>query len=189
MFNKCYRPSRKDSSVHYGSTFRFEKAKEQAKLKTVPINEIIKYTNEVLKKNGIEPCNKPKVYLNQNGVLDDEYYIKIKNNYSLKSKKDIIWMKFTTDKYLGVVATSSDVNVKMPNSRKEYNLKKKNKWFYNTSGIIINSLGKKWNKDYVLIFPLKNLPNDLSRHDVEKYVGDYLIEKDVPILDYYSHRY
>ena len=41
----------------------------------------------------------------------------------------------------------------------------------------------------MLIFPLKNLPNNLSRHDVEKYVGDYLIEIDVPILDYYSHRY
>ena len=33
MLNKCYKPSRKDSSVHYGSIFRFEKAKEQAKLK------------------------------------------------------------------------------------------------------------------------------------------------------------
>lgn len=99
-------------------------------------------------------------------------------------------MKFTTDQYLGVVATSNDVNVNMPNSSEEYNLKKpNNKWFYKTSGIIIHSLGKKWNKDYVLIFPLKNLPKDLSRHDVEKYVGDYLIEKDVPILDYYSHRY
>lgn len=48
--NKCYRPSNPDSSVHSGSTFRFEKAKEQAKLKKVSINEIIKYTNEVLKK-------------------------------------------------------------------------------------------------------------------------------------------
>ena len=35
----------------------------------------------------------------------------------------MIWMKFTSDGYLGVVATSNDVNFAIPKDKSECNLK------------------------------------------------------------------
>lgn len=84
---------------------------------------------------------------------------------------DIIWMKFTTDDYLGVVATSLDINFSTTN----------------TSGKIINHLDKKWNEEFVLVFPLPNIPKPLNRQLIESGIGNYLISKNVPILDFYSH--
>jgi len=92
-------------------------------------------------------------------------------------------MKFTEDGFLGVVATSNDINFDIPLSQKEYN---KN---HNTSGIIIHYLNKKWNESFVLVFPLKKIPEKLKRGDVERGIGNYLIKKGVPILDFFSHRY
>lgn len=39
---------------------------------------------------------------------------------------------------------------------------------------------------YVLIFPLVNIPDGLDRSDIESGIGNYLISKNVPILDFYS---
>ena len=57
----------------------------------------------------------------------------------------------------------------------------------NTSGKILKFLGKKWNKDIVVIIPLKFEDDILNRQLVESGIGNYLISKDVPILDYFSH--
>ncbi|MGC6173957.1 hypothetical protein [Lacrimispora sp. 38-1] len=98
-------------------------------------------------------------------------------------------MKFTTDGYLGVVAASDDINFGIPNNSLEYNEKKpNNKWKYNTSGIIIHRLGKVWDENFVLVFPLPNI-GDGERSDIECGVGNYLISKGVPILNYYSHMF
>lgn len=72
--------------------------------------------------------------------------------------------------FLDVVATSADINL-----NENY-----------TSGKIISSLNKKQDKE-IIIFPLQNIPKDLNRQRIESRLGNYLISKEVPILDYFSH--
>ncbi|MCL2637883.1 MAG: hypothetical protein FWD48_05870 [Oscillospiraceae bacterium] len=184
-------------SVRFGDTKRFEQAEkqiEQAQEHPISIDEIINHTNDFLVALEMDkiiclPKEKPK---------SKEFYKNIKTEYNLEDKRDIVWMKFTKDNFLGVVAVSADINFNIPPSRckKHYtetkNGKPKNKnnhWEYNTSGIIINHLGQKWKEDFVLIFPLKNIPSGLKRGHIECGIGNYLIDKGVPILDYYSHMF
>ncbi len=55
----------------------------------------------------------------------NEYFVKkgfykdIKNFYNLKDIRDIVWMKFTRDGFLGVVATSNDINFHIPKNLSE----------------------------------------------------------------------
>ncbi|MBO7642210.1 MAG: hypothetical protein J6S86_03555 [Alphaproteobacteria bacterium] len=177
-------PKGKNSSVHL-SKVRIVKAEEQIKLAPKSIEEIVAYTNNFLKMLGMKPKRNPVVNLINEKI--DYNRIKIANN--MDDKRDIVWMKFTTDNYLGVVATSNDINFLIPKTREQYNLKNNDKWMYNTSGIIVHHLNKLWNKNFVLIFPLVNIPEGLRRGDVERGIGNYLISKNVPILDFYSHNY
>lgn len=177
-------PKGKNSSIH-SSMVRINKAEEQTMLNPVELKKIIAYTNDFLKKLGMVSIENPIIDL-IHSKLD---YKKIKNESGVNDERDIVWMKFTQDNYLGVVAVSSDVNFDMPNSKDEYDIKKNGKWLHNTSGIIIHHLNKKWDKDFVLIFPLVNIPQDLQRGDIERGIGNYLISKQVPILDFYSHNY
>lgn len=177
-------PKGKNSSIHLSAT-RFSKAEEQATLPSIEIERIITYTNEFLKILGMIPTANPIVDL-VHGTID---YEQIKNTSGIDDERDIVWMKFTKDNYLGVVATSNDVNFTIPRSKDQYNIKKNGKWVCNTSGIIIHHLGKTWNEDFVLIFPLVNIPRELQRGDIERGIGNYLISKKVPILDFYSHNY
>ncbi|WP_097016039.1 hypothetical protein [Anaerocolumna aminovalerica] len=182
-----YRPGGKYSSVHFGKLTRFEKATEQAKLEIREVQEIMDYTNEYLQLIGIERVQNPIV---KNESFCNNIYKKLKENNNLEDERDIVWMKFTEDRYLGVVAVGNDINFQIPNNQSEYNEKTyRNRWKYNTSGIIIHYLKKRWDENFVLTFPLKNIPDGITRKDVEGGIGDYLIKKGVPILDFYSHRY
>lgn len=96
-------------------------------------------------------------------------YIKVKEETG--DKNNLIWIKFTMDGYLGVVATSADVNFNM----------------HNNCGRIIEHVRKKWDERFVLIFPLKKIPKNLNRQLIESGIGNYLISKNVPILDFCSH--
>ncbi len=178
-------PRSTKSSVHY-SEVRLKKSEEQSKLEVVGTEKIIDYVNEFLRELKIEEVNNAKVSFE--GKININYK-KIKKDYSLENEKDIIWMKFTKDGFLGVVASSNDVNFNIPKSKDDYNIKEKGSWKYATSGIIIHNLGKSWDESFVLVFPLKNIPEGLKRGDVETGIGNYLIEKGVPILDFYSHNY
>jgi predicted lipase len=83
-------------------------------------------------------------------------------------------LKFTTDGYLGVVAGSFDINFS----------------YEKTAGRLVNSVGKVWDETFVLIFPLtKDILNGRKKTDIETAVGNYLIDKGVPIIDFYSHNY
>lgn len=55
--------------------------------------------------------------------------------------------------------------------------------------IIIYHLKKQWDESFVLIFPLQNISGNPKRGDIERGIGNYLIKKEVPILDFFSHRY
>ena len=174
----------KDSSVYYGSDVRFKKAREQAEMKPVKVDEIIKLINEFLKKVGMEEIDNPIVEKDCLERLLNGDYSFIIEKYTLKDERDIVWLKFTKDGYVGVVATSSDINFKYPKSKEDYTKEK-----CNTSGIIVHSLDKEWNKEFVLVFPLINIPKGYKRGDTETAIGNVLIEKGIPILDYYSHIY
>lgn len=180
-------------SVHGKSYVRYNKAKEQAKNRIVDKEKIIKYTIEYLRKIGITTTENPKY---DPKCID---YDKIQKEFELDDKGDLVWMKFTKDGYLGVVAVSDDVNFDIPQDCSEYDkkhivynpYKKRNEetWIHNSSGIIVHKLGKEWDESIVLLFPLKDIPNGYKRTDVEEAVGNMLTEQKVPILNWYSHLY
>lgn len=179
----------KDSSVHTGKK-RFEKAEEQAKQQPVPLKKIIALVNEFLGEAGMVPCTNPVLRLEPNQKVD---YKTIQKENGLQDKRDIVWMKFTRDGYLGVVAVSNDIGFDIPSSCEEYNQKIQYKtsfrWKFSTAGILIHSLGKQWDGSFALVFPLKNMPEGYNRHHIEMGIGNYLIANGVPILDFYSHNY
>jgi hypothetical protein len=172
------RPTGVKSSVRYGDFTRFNIADNQAELaksNKVDIEKIMDYTNEflsLLHMTNIE-CPKQKVESCRYRYSKLKKEIMTKYNLDNDSIKDIVWMKFTKDDVLGVVAASFDINF-------SYN---------NTSGIIINHLKKEWDESKVLIFPLQNIPLGLIKGDIERGIGNYLQDKKVPILDFYSHKY
>ena len=178
------------NTVHNGSTTRFRRAEEQAKILPVDVDEI----TEVIYKEFSEFIAKPIKYkitesqIETNGVVTIDYKC-LKDKYRLADERDIVWMKFTKDNYLGVVADSNDINFDIPNDRNMYDEKRENGlWKYNSSGILIHYLGKEWDSSFVLICPIIKFPEGKNRHFIEKSIGDFLIEKSIPILDYYSHR-
>lgn len=181
-------------SVHGNSYIRANMAIEQAKKDPVPVEEIVRLVTGFLKDIGIKTADDPVVH----DPLKIDYK-KIKETYGLADERDIVWMKFTEDGYLGVVAVSSDINFFYPFSASDYDLKYAafdkyqnryvNRWVFNTSGIIIHKLNKKWDESFVLVFPLNGIPEGYERGDIECAVGNFLIEKGVPVLDYFSHMY
>lgn len=178
------------NTVHNGSTTRFRRAEEQAKILPVDVDEI----TEVIYKEFSEFIAKPIKYkitesqIETNGVVTIDYKC-LKDKYRLADERDIVWMKFTKDNYLGVVADSNDINFDIPNDRNMYDEKRENGlWKYNSSGILIHYLGKEWDSSFVLICPIIKFPEEKNWHFIEKSIGDFLIEKNIPILDYYSHK-
>jgi hypothetical protein len=184
---------------------------EQISGEPAAIDKIIKYVKEFFGAIGIK-MNVLKIKIQEDYNLSDKRdifgaigiemnvweiekvseinYDKIQKDYNLSDKRDIIWMKFTKDGYLGVVAVSNDINFDIPKEKKDYNEKRsKNKWKYNTAGILVHQLNKSWDDTFVLVFPLANIPDKYKRGDIERAVGNYLIDKNVPIIDFYSHNY
>lgn len=180
-------------SVHGKSYIRFNKAKEQAGYSPVDVNVVIRYIKEFLDRIGIKTIENP---IFDPASID---YSRIKSEFELDDQRDLVWIKFTKDGYVGAVATSNDVNFDIPQNSYEYDQKHKvynhyskkyeDTWLHNSSGILIHKLGKSWNTDFVLLFPLKDIPKGYKRSDIEEAVGNLLIEKRVPVLDYYSHIY
>lgn len=184
-------------SVHGKSYVRFNEAKKQAELPPVKKSEIKEYVLDFLRKVGIKTTSNPELSLNS---IDDIDYKNIAEEYSLSSEKDLIWIKFTKDGYVSVVATSNDINFDIPKDEKDYDSKIRvlnpytqkyeEEWKHKSSGILIHKLNKEWDESFVLLFPLSNIPNGYNRHDIEKAIGNYIItEKNVPVLDLFSHLY
>lgn len=156
-------------SLDYDKTnYRKNKAADEATKEKVSVFEIINLINSFL--NNIE--------VKSNGILIDGLdilmnvnYEHIKRQYKLNSQSDIVWMRFTIDGYLGVVASSNDIN-----------------FSYNTnSGKLIKSVNKEWDKNRIIIVPLPNIKGRHERVMIEKMIGNYLSDNKVPIIDLYSH--
>ena len=201
IFDYGKRPTGTEVSIHFEDTFRIDKAKEQAKLTPARIEDIIKYTNEFLIILGMKSIADPVLHYPNAKLAHPDFYNQIMKDNNLKDIRDIVWMKFTKDGFLGVVAVSNDINFDIPSFYHQYNYELKgqhNWWIYNTSGIIIHMLGKVWDEQFVLVFPLSDIPECIKQGDtehrigrghVECGIGNYLIEKKVPILDFFSHRF
>lgn len=180
-------------SVHGNAYTRYNKAKEEARKIPVDKEKIIGYVNDLLKAVGIAEVINPIM------KLSEINYKSLKEEYELDDERDLVWIKFTKDGFVGCVAASNDINFQFPTNYLEYDVKemkyKKDKgkfeedWKYNTSGILVHKLNKAWDKSFVLVFPLKKLKeSDYNRHNIEMAIGNYLSkEKNVPIIDYYSH--
>lgn len=195
-----YNGERRCQSVHGKSYTRVRKGEEQLKqIASSPqkvkclITDFLE-TAEVMKKNVKVEYKIEEDYKildttkNRNRFVDINYQ-NIKEKNQLNDSRDIVWIKFTKSGYAGIVAVSSDINFDIPESIKEYDQKKEDgQWLRNSSGIIIHKLKQEWDESFVLIFPLQDM-EEYQRHDIEKAVGNYLIEQNVPLLDYYSHLY
>ncbi len=169
--------------------YRIEEARRQAEKPPVKVETIALYVNEFLAALGMKTEEHPKLEIPE-GMIDEELdgYLGEKLYAALPEKgasckKDLVWMKFTKDGFLGVVAASNDVNFDIP-GEEEVDVYKRT-----TAGIIVRSLGKSWNREFILKFPLIGIPEGLTRGDVEAGIGNYLIARGVPILDLYSYRY
>lgn len=171
---------------------RYKKAELQYEMGTKMLQEIFDYTKECLINLGLDTTKIDKVEdVKMNPPYDKKFYLNLKEKFSLDDVRDIVWMKFAKKKgHIGVVATSNDINFDAPTNLCDYDKKKENgEWIYNFSGVLIKYLGDEWNEEYVFVFPLAKLKEKpYTRHKVEKEIGDYLINKGVPILDFYSHR-
>ena len=128
---------------------RLKKAKEQSKLTPKAPKEVEKLVKKFLVNIGVKIGN------------------------SITNKGNFIWLKFTTDNFVGVVAAGYDFNFSETNR----------------SGGYIKSVNKTWNTELLMVFPISELPKDKSLREVERAVGNYLIDQKVPIIDFYSHNY
>lgn len=156
-------------SVDYDKTnYRKKKAREEADKEKVSIFEICNLTNSFLNEISVESkC----ILVDGLDILMTINYEHIKRLYKLERQSDIVWMRFTTDGYLGVVASSNDIN-----------------FDYGTnSGKIIKSVNKEWDEKRVIIVPLPGITGRRERLQIETMIGNYLRDKKVPIIDLFSH--
>lgn len=193
---------------------RRNKANKQAKIPFIPsfskvysyINEFLEYIREdngFIEKNNridvIELDGKEHIIIDNGIIIRDDNWIAphwngkkydiydkkydaIFEKFDLERVSDVLWFKFTDKGHLAVVASSCDIN-----------------WDSNLScGILVNDIGEKFDTSFVFVFPLtkqmirsKYEPNSLYRKystaKLELAVGNYLIDKGVPIIDYFSH--
>lgn len=192
---------------------RNEKAANQAALDPIPFSKVYSYINEFLEliredngftdknikldsimldgtehliiDNGIIIRDNNWILSHWNGSTYDIYdnkYDAIKDKFDLERVNDLLWFKFTDKGHLAVVASGCDIN-----------------WDYKLScGILVNEVEEKFDDSFVFVFPLtqqmvrtKAEPNSIDRKfpksKLELAVGNYLIDKGVPIIDYFSH--
>lgn len=189
LYSMVYAPKRTAEEVKatlITSQKRFDKALSEVEKEPTKIEDIIKYTNEILLQLEMKAIENPK--FNPQEVN----YLEIKKEYGTRNVKDIVWMKFTKEGYLGVVAVSDDINFNIPSKKITHKVDKEKLGIsekVNTSGTLVRYVDKEWDDSMVLVFPLVNIPEAWERSDIERIIGNYLLEKDVAIIDFYSHRF
>lgn len=189
--------TRPENTVHYGKEKRFLIAMEQLRIQPVSKKNIIRWTNAFIKECDIKVTEIENQVFTKD-ITIEEFNKSTQERYILTNEQDIVWMKFANTGHLGVVACSNDVNFDIPPDANSYNERCSTGWKYNTAGIILHYLDchneehVEWDKSFFLVFPLKGLKKGKDgtkrRHQIETGIGNYLLSKGVPILDYYSHR-
>lgn len=196
---------------YYGDTIRNDKAIQQSRIPSVPIGNVMAYINEFIEllreengygdktvrfdtivlDNSTHPIIDNGIICNQlnwkSPIYDKEKrdyvewdykYDVISSVFHTKEPKNLIWLKFTQKGHVGVVAKSFDINF----DRKTDDGKPI------SSDVLVKEVGESWDKSFVMMFPMT--PEILGKRSVgelELGIGNYLIEKNVPIIDFYSH--
>ncbi|HFI0635023.1 TPA: hypothetical protein ACGO2G_001509 [Streptococcus suis] len=158
-----------DKSVVDQESFRVVIAKRQLQQASVDRSTLVRYCKRFFLSIGMGQIQPLSINLIETPIKRG-FYHKIFVDNCLSDKRDIIWLKFTKTGYLGVIATSNDINLRTDNS----------------SGKIITLLGEEWDEE-IIIFPLANIPKEWNRQRIESGLGNYLIERGIPVLDYFSH--
>ena len=151
---------------------RQNKAKEQYKCSIIDKNTVCKIVKEALDEKNI----KGKI-LKINPQESD--YKKVTEDSS-----HIIFIQFTASGHIAVVGAGRDISFSKNESR-------------GTWKIISAIEGAEWDDKEVIVIPIQNIKNYrikkgeniLSyRNGVEQYLGDYLLSKEIPILNYFQHK-
>lgn len=204
--NKYNKKKLRGVKRYYEDTLRNDKAKEQSQLEAKPKEDVLDAINELFYfikygKSDIKPSYKEdSIILDEKEckiigdciiasnlkwelptwdkeknkyVSWDKKYNLIKEKFDLSSENSIVWIKFTKKGSVGVVAKSFDINWNKNNS----------------SYILVNEVGDSWDESIVFIFPITQqiLEKKFNLGEIELMVGNYLIEKNIPIIDFYSH--
>lgn len=196
---------------YYGDTTRNDKAAEQSKLTPTPICEVFTYINEFIEllreengygdknvrfdtivlDNSIHPIIDNGIICNQlnwkSPIYDKEKrdyvewdykYDVISSVFHTEEPKNLIWLKFTQKGHVGVVAKSFDINFDSKNDDGKPI----------SSDVLVKEVGESWDKSFVMVFPMTSeILGKRSVSDLELGIGNYLIYKKVPIIDFYSH--
>lgn len=191
--------------VRWSDHRRLDKAREQAALKPVSFMTVVDYVNEFFdivagKTRSVEdeiildgvPCQITGRTIISSGVNwvykgwnkdlcrvgnYDKKYDVIKDKFNSGVAWNLLWIKFTSDGHVGVVASSFDINYR---------------YDYSCGKILREVIPDATWSDDILIIPLtsdviSNPWNRQRRLQLETGLGNYLISKGVPIIDYYSH--
>lgn len=74
----------------------------------------------------------------------DYKYDIIKNKFNLREPSDIVWIKFTTNGHVGVVAKNFDINFDS----------KTDDGKSISSDVLVKEVGETWDKSFAMIFPM-----------------------------------
>ena len=160
---------------------RVKKGQDELKKTAVEKSEVLGIISECLKKKGIdgealliEPASKN---------ID---YKKIMDTYKTNGEGHIVWVQFVNSGHVAVVGAGKDIGFPKNEIKGTWSiLSKLSDVEWDTKNLIIVPVKGLDNKSN----GLKNVKNILKcRNGVEHCIGEYLIEKKVPILNYYSHK-
>lgn len=184
------------SSVHFGETYRIDVALEQARHKAAPVARVAELANEEVAALGIKRVENPLIEVDSgdiasNGMVNLDYD-RIAKEHQLADRRDIVNIRFDREGRAVLVAVSDDVNFcPVPKGPDEFDAKDGNYWKYSTAAVILSALGTDWDRTRLLLFPLSGLSRTgYSRHDVEKAIGNHLLQSgECALLDKFSHCY
>ena len=163
---------------------RVEEGKSEFNKPIIEKSEILEILSNCLKEKGISG---EILFINLTSEKID--YEQISKDHGTNGTGHIIWLQFSNSGHVAVVGAGKDIGF----SRNE----NKGTW-----SILSKIPHVEWNKEEVIIIPVRGLDKDSyglknvhkhgnnilrCRNGVEHCIGEYLINKGVPILNYYQH--
>ena len=162
---------------------RIKKANNEQSKPAVSVEKIEELLDSCLKDNGIEG----KIIRFEDDVKKINYK-EIMRNYETNEEGHLIWIEFVTSGHIAVVGAGKDIG--FPRNKN-----------VGTWRILSSLENAEWDETKVIVIPIKGLEsihrkkngdyikNILRCRDgIEYFIGDYLIDNDVPILNYYQHK-
>lgn len=164
---------------------RVIKGREELDKPAVERTEVKKILSDCLKEKGISA-----EVLTINPLSEKINYEQISEKYETNGAGHIIWVQFVISGHVAVVGAGKDIGF----PKNENN---------GTWSILSKLPNVEWDRSEVIIIPVRELDqhsyglknihkhrNNIlkCRNGVEHYIGECLIKKDVPVLNYYQHR-